>query len=93
MCSVFDLVEFDEKLGDFALFEDEELLYGAELFEFGPDDVVSDLEDNGVVDADEQHLGGLFVLGGVPDFVLAVHADKYIYKNDESHYHTPPSEI
>ena len=88
MCSIFDLVQFDEELGDFTLLEDQQLFDGSKLFKLGLNDVVSDLKHDRVVHAHQQHLRWLFVLGRVPQLMLTVAAhviDNNINKPDEGH--------
>lgn len=55
LLAFFDGGEFDEKLGNFVALEDEHFADPSVRAEFLVDEVVCELEDHGIVDADEQH--------------------------------------
>jgi hypothetical protein len=50
-----DFSELDEKLGDFVLFEDEQLYYVAKFAELVVNHVVCDLQHQRVVHTHQQH--------------------------------------
>lgn len=56
------ILVLDEELGDFSLFEDEELRDGAKSFKFFPDQVSGYLKNYRIIDADKQDAGRLLAL-------------------------------
>lgn len=58
---VGELGELDEELGDFSAFEDEDLDDEAKGRKTGKNGLIVDFEHNGVVDAHQEHSGGIFL--------------------------------
>jgi hypothetical protein len=59
---VFELKVLEEELGNFSLFEDEYLDDGSEVGEPCEDDLIGDVDDDGIVDAHQEDLRGRLLL-------------------------------
>ena len=63
LLSAFLLGELNEQFGDLALLEDEDLDNRSKFGESLVDELIGDLQCNGVVDADQENSGGFLLLG------------------------------
>jgi hypothetical protein len=59
---VFELKVLEEELGNFSLFEDEYLDDGSKVGEPREDDLIGDVDDDGIVDAHQEDLRGRLLL-------------------------------
>lgn len=63
MDGIISIVEFNEKLGDFAFLEDQYLGYSPERTEFFENKFVGELKNNSLVNTNQKNFGRTFQIG------------------------------